>query len=157
MKRVRSSETPSRLIITRKALTFSLVICSQEIKIGLESTGHYGDNLKFFLDANNLEFMEINPFLIEQFIRSISSRKEKNDKLDAKYITKYIASNDYEFKTYRTSSYHLKALKSLSRFRESLIRNHSSYLVIITNLLDNMFPEFKGFFNNKLTDTTLFV
>ena len=31
--------------------------CSQEIKIGLESTGHYGDNLKFFLNANNLTFM----------------------------------------------------------------------------------------------------
>ncbi len=60
--------------------------CSQEIKVGLESTGHYGDNLKFFLNANNLEFMEINPYLIKQFIRTLSSRKEKNDKLDARYI-----------------------------------------------------------------------
>lgn len=131
--------------------------CSQEIKIGLESTGHYGDNLKFFLNVNNLEFMEINPFLIKQFIRSLSSRKEKNDKLDAKYIAKFIASDDHEFKSYRIPSYHLKALKSLSRFRESLVRNHSSYLVIITNLLDKMFPEFKDFFNNKLTDTALFI
>lgn len=98
--------------------------CSQEIKIGLESTGHYGDNLKFFLNANNFEFMEINPYLVKQFIRSLSSRKEKNDKLDARFIAKYIASNDHEFKSYRIPSYHLKALKSLSRFRESLVRNH---------------------------------
>ncbi len=61
--------------------------------------------------------MEINPYLIKQFIRSLYSRKEKNDKLDARYIAKYIASDDREFKSYRISSYHLKALKSFNHSR----------------------------------------
>lgn len=131
--------------------------CSQEIKIGLESTGHYGDNLKLFLNANNLNVMEIDPYSVKQFIRSISSRREKNDKLDARYIAKYIASDDHEFKSYHIPSYHLRELKSLTRFRESLVKNRSSYLVMITNILDKIFPEFKIFFNNDLTDTALFI
>lgn len=131
--------------------------CSQKIMIGLEATGHYGDNLKFFLNANKLTFMEINPYLVKQFIRSISSRREKNDKIDARFIAKFVASSDHDFKSYQIPSYHLKALKSLTRFRESLIRNRSQYLVMITNILDLIFPEFKDFFNNKLTDTALFI
>ena len=37
---------------------------SQEIKIGLEATGHYGNNLKLFLNDNGYSFMEFNPLLI---------------------------------------------------------------------------------------------
>ena len=39
--------------------------CSQIIKIGLEATGHYGINLKLFLNDNNLSFMEINPLTLK--------------------------------------------------------------------------------------------
>ena len=88
---------------------------SQEIKVGLEATGHYGDNLKLFLKDHNLSFMEINPLKVKNYIRSISSRKEKNDKIDARYIAKYIASSDHEFRSYHIQSYHLTALKSLTR------------------------------------------
>ena len=31
---------------------------SQEIRIGFEATGHYGMNLKLFLEKNNYSFME---------------------------------------------------------------------------------------------------
>ena len=34
---------------------------SQEIRIGFEATGHYGMNLKLFLEKNNYSFMEFNP------------------------------------------------------------------------------------------------
>ena len=36
---------------------------SQEKRIGFESTGHYGSNLKLFLEANGYSFMEFNPLL----------------------------------------------------------------------------------------------
>lgn len=131
--------------------------CSQEIKVGLEATGHYGDNLKLFLNDHNLSFMEINPLKVKNYIRSISSRKEKNDKIDARYIAKYIASTDYEFRSYHIQSYHLKALKSLTRYKESLTRTRSSYLVQITNALDKVFPEFKDFWGDNLPSTALFI
>ena len=130
---------------------------SQEIKVGLEATGHYGDNLKLFLNDHNLSFMEINPLKVKNYIRSISSKKEKNDKIDARYIAKYIASSDHEFRSYHIQSYHLTALKSLTRYRESLIKTRSSYLVQITNALDKVFPEFKDFWGDNLPSTALFI
>lgn len=48
-----------------------------ETGIGLESTGHYGMNLKLFLESNNFSFMEFNPLLINRFVKSKSLRKTK--------------------------------------------------------------------------------
>lgn len=131
--------------------------CSQEIKIGLEATGHYGDNLKFFLSDNNLQFMEINPVLINRFIKDSKLRKDKNDKSDARWIAKYIRSPDHNFKSYHIELYQLRALKSLCRTRDSLIKHRSQYLVMINNILDKIFPEYKDFWNNSFNDTALFI
>ena len=48
-----------------------------EKKIGLESTGHYGQNLKLFLESNGFTFMEFNPLLVSRFVRSKSLRKKQ--------------------------------------------------------------------------------
>ena len=47
-----------------KALLDSL---GSETRIGLESTGHYGTNLKLFLESCSTTFMEFNPLLINRF------------------------------------------------------------------------------------------
>ena len=46
-----------------------------EVKIGLEATGHYGQNLKLFLEANGFSFMEFNPLLVSRFAGSKTDRK----------------------------------------------------------------------------------
>ena len=63
-----------------KALLDSL---EGEKKIGLESTGHYGQNLKLFLETNGFTFMEFNPLLVSRFVRSKSLRNTKTDSIDA--------------------------------------------------------------------------
>lgn len=131
--------------------------CSQEIKIGLEATGHYGSNLKFFLSENNLTFMEFNPLLVKRFASSHSLRSTKTDKCDARLIASVLSDPTLTYKPYRFSSYHIYELKSLTRTRESLVKQRSFHLVQLTNILDNIFPEFKPFFNNKLTKTAIFI
>ena len=42
---------------------------SQEIRIGFEATGHYGMNLKLFLEKNNYSFMEFNPALLKDLFQ----------------------------------------------------------------------------------------
>lgn len=131
--------------------------CSQIIKIGLEATGHYGTNLKLFLNDNGYSFMEFNPLLVKRFASSHSLRRTKTDKCDASLIASVLADPTIEYKPYRFSSYHIQELKSLTRVRESMIKQRSLQLVHLTNILDVVFPEFKPFFDNKLSNTALFI
>ena len=126
-----------------------------EQKIGFESTGHYGQNLKLFLESNGFSFMEINPLLISRFVRSKSLRNTKTDTLDAEYIAQYLMT--VEYKPYPPSFYHMDKLKSLTRFRDSLVRQRSRQLVELTNILDKVFPEFKPFFDGHFSATALYI
>ena len=62
-----------------------------------------------------------------------------------------------EYKPHLKGSYHSYSLKSLTRLRDRLIRQRSFYLVKITNVLDHTFPEFKPFFNERLSKTALYL
>ena len=124
----------------------------QEKRIGLEATGHYGSNLKIFLEENNFSFMEINPILISRFSKATTLRRTKTDKIDARLIALYLSTVDY--KPYPTKSYHVRNLKSLCRTRESLVKQRSLQLVKLTNVLNLIFPEFKSFFNGSLKSST---
>lgn len=126
-----------------------------EKKIGLEATGHYGENLKLFLEINGFTFMEFNPLLISRFVRSKSLRNTKTDSIDALSIAHYVMT--VEYKPYPSSFYHLDKLKSLTRFRNSLVRQRSRQLVELTNVLDKLFPEFKPFFKDKFSVTALYI
>jgi len=125
------------------------------VRIGFESTGNYAINLKNFLDKLGFEYMEINPFLIKEFIKSKSLRKTKTDKLDAKAIAEYLLSNDY--RAAQSSSYSSSELKRLTRFRSDLVKQKSRYLIALTNVLDCAFPEFKPLFGNRFTKTSLYI
>lgn len=126
-----------------------------ETRIGLESIGHYGMNLKLFLETNNFSFMEFNPLLINRFVKSKSLRKTKSDSIDCVMIARYLMT--VEYKPYLSSFYHSEKLKSLTRFRDSLVRQRSRQLVELTNILDKIFPEFKPFFGGKFSATALHI
>ena len=128
---------------------------NHEIRIGFEATGHYGMNLKLFLEKNNYSFMEFNPALVKQFIKGQTLRRTKTDKKDASQITKYLMSVDY--KPHPKQFYHKFSLKSLSRKRDKLVTQRSYYLNQITNILDLIFPEFKPLFYNEFSITSLYI
>ncbi len=125
---------------------------TQEKRIGFESTSHYAMNLKFFLDKNELSFMEFNPLLVKRFSKASTLRKTKTDKVDAKQIAFYLST--VEYKPYPNKSYHINHLKSLTRHRDDLIKLRSVQLVYMTNMLDRLFPEFKPFFKHSLKSKT---
>ena len=133
-----------------------LNLCGKgNVRIGLEATGNYGLNLKLFLEKIGFDFMEINPVLIKEHIKSTTLRRTKTDKLDAKAIAGYLLSKEY--RPHQTEFYNEFALKQLTRFRSRLISIRSSYLVRMTNVLDCIFPEFKPLFGNKFSVTSLYI
>jgi len=130
--------------------------CSQIIKIGLEATGHYGMLIKAFLTSNGFKFIELNPLQVSRFHSQTSLRRTKTDKIDCQVIARYLMA--IATKTYQPQVYHLEALKSLTRLRETLVDQRSRCLVKLTNVLDITFPEFKKFFTAKLrSETALFI
>ena len=130
--------------------------CGQDnVRIGFEATGNYGINLKLFLERIGFDFMEINPLLIKEHIKSNTLRRTKTDKLDAKAIAGYILEKSY--KPHPTSFYPKFALKQLTRLRSSLVTGRSRYLIQLTNILDCVFPEFKPLFDNKFSVTALYI
>ena len=128
---------------------------NSNVHIGLEATGHYGLNLKLFLEKNNYSFMEFNPLLVKEFYKSLSLRKTKTDKVDAVVITQKLMSVPY--KPNSKLFYHKYSIKSLTRLRENLVKQRSKYKVQLTNILDIIFPEFKPFFSNSFGVTSLYI
>ena len=51
-----------------------------EIRVGLEATGHYSYNLRGFLLSKELATFVFNPLQTSQFRKSLSLRKTKTDK-----------------------------------------------------------------------------
>ena len=128
---------------------------NSNVHIGLEVTGHYGLNLKLFLEKNNYSFMEFNPLLVKEFSKSLSLRRTKTDKADAIVICQKLMSVPY--KPNSKLFYHKYGVKSLSRLRETLVKQRSKYMVQMTNTLDILFPEFKSFFSNRFSATSLYI
>ena len=91
----------------------------EQTKIGLESTGIYGDNLRDFLRRNGYEIRTFNPLLIKKSMQATTLRKTKTDKSDASFLASYLARElpdpDPQI------SYHISELKSLTRARFSVV------------------------------------
>ena len=128
---------------------------SDQIRIGFESTAHYALNLELFLEKCHYTFMEFNPVLLTKFKMSVSLRRTKTDAIDCEYIARWLMT--VEYKPHPVGFYHTYSLKSLTRLRDSLVRQRSFYLVKMTNVLDHSFPEFKPFFKNRFSSTALYI
>ena len=125
-----------------------------QIQVGFESTSHYMVPLMKHLSVKGYKFILLNPVIVSRFRRSTTLRMIKTDKIDAKTIAQVLASSDYE--SYHMQVYHFPELKSLTRLRDRLVKQRSYYLVMLTNVLDEVFPEFKEFFDDSLKSKTAF-
>lgn len=114
----------------------------QNIRIGLEATGHYSNNLIDFLLAKNLNPVVLNPLSTNLFRKGQSLRKTKTDKSDARFITMMLITED--IKPYSPVSYHISELKSLTRHRFRLVQERTRFKISYSRILDIVFPELQG-------------
>lgn len=126
----------------------------KEIRIGLESTGHYSHNILHYLVKEGFDTMLINPLLTSMERKSSTVRKTKTDTIDAKSICTFLSRNQ-EFKPYRLKSYHSSALKSLSRSRISLVKQLAKKKQELHMLVTIAFPEYLKVFSTLHGKTSL--
>ena len=114
-----------------------------KVKVGLEATGHYSYNLLGFLLDKGLPTFLINPLHTNLFRKSLSLRKTKTDKVDARTIASMIMS-DVNLKSYSNTSYHNEELKSLTRYRFDKVKERATLKSSVSRLVCILFPELEN-------------
>lgn len=113
---------------------------SDNIKVGLEATGHYSYNIIGFLLNKGLATFILNPLHTNLYRKSLSLRKTKTDKIDSKTIAMMLLS-DVSLKSYSDISYHNEDLKSLTRYRFSKVEERAKLKTSLSRLAQILFPE----------------
>ncbi|MGT2800038.1 IS110 family transposase [Streptococcus marmotae] len=117
----------------------SLKQLNQDCLIALEDTGHYTFNLLNFLHEHHYQVYTYNPLLIKEFAKSLSLRKTKTDKKDARVIALKLLSdpNREQFKHDKRQ----EELKILTRHLNRLKKKQTDWKVQYTKCIDIIFPE----------------
>lgn len=114
-----------------------------KIRVGLEATGHYSYNLLGFLLDNGLATYVLNPLLTNLYRKSISLRKAKTDRVDARTIAAMLLS-DAGLKTYTDTAYHNEELKSLTRYRFDKVKERAKLKTSVSRLVCILFLELEN-------------
>lgn len=110
------------------------------VKVGLEATGHYSYNLLGFLLDKGLPTYVINPLHTNLFRKCLSLRKTKTDKVDSRTIATMMMS-DMNLKSYSDISYRTEELKSLTRYRFNKVKERAKLKSSVSRLVCILFPE----------------
>lgn len=115
-----------------------------DVIVGLESTGVYGENLIAFLSEQGYKIALINP-IETSAIRRKRIRNAKTDEIDSKNICKYLFQEEYrllEEKELATIE-----LRGICRFRQTLKKSNARLKAQLVSYLDVVFPEYHTAFS----------
>ena len=113
---------------------------TDKIKVGLEATGHYSYNILGYLLDKGLPTYVINPLHTNLYRKSLSLRKTKTDRVDARTIATMLMS-DVDLKSYTDTAYHNEELKSLTRYRFDKVKERAKLKTSVSRLVTILFPE----------------
>ena len=113
---------------------------ADKIKVGLEASGHYSNNILGYLLDKGLPTYVINPLHTNLYRKSLSLRKTKTDRVDARTIATMLVS-DVDLKSYTDTAYHNEELKSLTRYRFDKVHERAKLKQSSSRLVTILFPE----------------
>lgn len=117
----------------------------QDIRIGLEATGHYWLSLYDVLTREGYEVVVLNPLQISAFRKS-GVRKVKNDRKDTVWIADFLRISDLPAASREIPV--LLQLRELSRFRCWLSEQIGDCKRKLLTILDRVFPEYENLFSD---------
>lgn len=120
--------------------------CFENVKIGLEATGHYSNNLLAFLCKKGFVVKVYNPLQVNLARKGQTLRKLKTDKADAQAIAKMLfAGND---EAYAPPREEIAELKALTRHRSRMVRMRAKLKISVKRLVTILFPELNSAFDS---------
>lgn len=113
--------------------------------VGMESTGHYGENLIQFLHNKGFNIGIINPIQTDA-LRNSNIRKTKTDKIDTYLIIQSLMLKHYT--PFISKDIKILELRSLCRHRDDVLKYRSKLKVRLVTFVDQLFPELNQIFNS---------
>ena len=113
--------------------------------VGMESTGHYGENLIQFLHNNGFNIGIINPIQTDA-LRNSNIRKTKTDKIDTYLIIQSLMLKHYT--PFVAKDIKILELRSLCRHRDDVLKYRTKLKVRLVAFVDQLFPELNLVFNS---------
>ena len=113
-----------------------------QVRIGLESTGHYGNNLISFLKTKGFEVVVFNPLQVDLYRKAGTLRKTKTDKADAKFIAQMLLTTENSNRV--DPKPEIPELKALVRHRSRIKAMRTKLRVSVSRLVSVLFPELSG-------------
>ena len=115
----------------------------EQIRIGMEATGHYMTCLSKFLVANGYQVQIYNPFIVERFRESETNKGSKTDKKDAYLIARFVMT--HRFSASPQISYNIEQLRKISRAKYFFFADKVRAYNHVLRYLDEVFPELLPF------------
>ena len=142
--------------LRQDALTFSRLLGKRApVVIGFESTGNWHKNLeKFLLSRKTKRFTIrlINPYRIKEFRKS-HFKLSKTDRIDSFMIAKFLKA--FPEKSSFSLSKEESSLRSLTRFRRTLVEERTRYINRLRKNLRLIYPGYKKIIGDKFTSKFL--
>lgn len=113
--------------------------------VGMESTGHYGENLIQFLHNKSFKIGIINPIQTDA-LRNSNIRKTKTDKIDTYLIIQSLMLKHYT--PFVAKDIKILELRSLCRHRDDVLKYRTKLKVRLVAFVDQLFPELNLIFNS---------
>lgn len=120
--------------------------------VGMEATGHYWIALFDFLNGHGCQVAVINPIQTDAYRKVDTVRKTKTDKVDALLIADLIRVKAFDASEFGNEA--TDGLRSLARFRTSLVEEVASLKNTATALLDRVFPEYERLFSDTFSPSS---
>ena len=116
-----------------------LSLDSTEVRIGLESTGHYGNNLISFIQSKGFRLTVFNPLQVELYRKSQTLRKTKTDKVAARLLAQMLMTGEQP--EYIPPPLEISELKTLIRHRYRIRSMRTRLKISVSRLVTILFPE----------------
>jgi transposase len=120
---------------------YQLTQDSTKVRIGLESTGHYGNNLISYIKSQGFRLTVFNPLQVELYRKSQTLRKTKTDKVAARLLAHMLMSGEH--KEYVPPPLEISELKTLVRHRYRVRSMRTRLKISVARLVTILFPELR--------------
>lgn len=112
--------------------------------VGLEDTGHYGENLIAFLQDKYVKIALFNPHSTNH--TRLAANQAKNDRLDSMNIASSLF-NPHNYRLLKAPIPNRLEIRQLTRMHHKRMEELSSYKVQLQKDIDHVFPEFNSLFS----------